>query len=276
MIDNEDNKPVRGCPVDAHVHFHRAELVPLTLDAAAENFGRVTPPKKGLLGALLLTQASGERVFEQIKVNGSIGDWRTEPVPQEPESLVARREDVKIAIVCGRQVRAKGGLEVLGLGTCQYFPDGASVAETVAAVHGSGALTILPWGFGKWLGSRGRVVRDTLQSVGPRIVSLGDNGSRLAVLRAPALIRQSELDGFRVLPGTDPFPFAKDYRRVGGFGFLAGVTIDESAPWAALRSWLEGLRQSPPGFGEASGPIRFVINQVGIQFYNRFFRDTGR
>ena len=81
MIDNEDNKPVRGCPVDAHVHFHRAELVPLTLDAAAENFGRVTPPKKGLLGALLLTQASGERVFEQIKVNGLIGDWQTEPVP---------------------------------------------------------------------------------------------------------------------------------------------------------------------------------------------------
>ena len=80
------------------------------LDAAAENFGRVTPPKKGLLGALLLTQASGERVFEQIKVNGSIGDWQTEPVPQEPESLVARRGNVKIAIVCGPAGSCQRGL----------------------------------------------------------------------------------------------------------------------------------------------------------------------
>ena len=98
------------------------------------------------------------------------------------------------------------------------------------------------------------MVRDTLQSVGPRAVSLGDNGSRLAVLRAPALIRQSELEGFRVLPGTDPFPFAKDYRRVGGFGFLAGVPIDESAPWAALRSWLEGLAAIAARLRRGFGP----------------------
>ena len=229
-----------------------------------------------MLGALLLTQASGERVFEQIKVNGLSGDWQTEPVHQEPESLVARRGDTKIAIVCGRQVRAEGGLEVVGLGTCQEFSDGASVAETVAAVHASGALAVLPWGFGKWLGNRGRVVRDTLHSVGPRAVSVGDNGSRLAALGAPALIRESELEGFRVLPGTDPFPFANDYRRVGGFGFLAGVTIDESAPWTSLRAWLAGLTQSPASFGEASGPVRFLINQIGIQFYNRFFRETSQ
>lgn len=262
--------------MDGHVHFHRTELVPLTLDAAAENFREVARRGNGLLGALLLTQAAGERVFEQIDVDRTHGGWHFEPAAQEPESLLARKAGAAIAIVCGRQVRARGGLEVLGLGTRQEFSDGESLANTVAAVRGSGALTVLPWGFGKWLGARGRLVQEALHAAGARVLSVGDNGSRLAVLAAPALIRRSEREGFRVIPGTDPFPFARDYRRVGQFGFLAGVDIEESAPWKALRSWLESLRESPPRFGHASGPVRFVVNQLGIQLYNPLFRNARR
>jgi hypothetical protein len=79
-----------------------------------------------------------------------------------------------------------------------------------------------------------------------------------------------------VLPGTDPFPFGGDYRRVGGFGFFAETPIDEQAPWASLRSWLDELQQSPTSFGHALGPVKFVVNQFGIQIYNRFFRSKAR
>jgi hypothetical protein len=256
--------------VDGHVHFHRAELVALTLDAAAGNFRRVTGSRDGLLGALLLTQAAGERVFEQIMAPAPSAGWRFEPAARERQSILAHRNGGVIAIVCGRQVRARGGIEVLGLGTCEEFADGRSLADTVAAVHGAGALTVLPWGFGKWLGDRGRLVRETLHSA--EFLSVGDNGSRLAGLAVPTLIREAELNGFRVIPGTDPFPFGRDYRRVGRFGFLAEAEIDESAPWGSLRSWLETVRGSPPRFGSASGPARFAVNQVGIQLYNRLLR----
>lgn len=259
-------------PIDGHVHFHRSTLVTRTLDAAAENFRRMRPDRRGLLGALLLCQSASERVFEQLAEQRSSGDWQIAPAANEPETLLARKAGSSVAIVCGRQVRARGGLEVLALGTRQVFPDGASFSETLANVRASGAFAVIPWGFGKWFGKRGDVVAESLRALGPGNIAVGDNGSRLAMMSTPALISDSARKGFRVLPGTDPFPFAGDYDRVGRFGFLADTALDEAAPWHTLRAWLESRTESPRTFGEPSGPVRFVRNQIGIQFYNRLFK----
>jgi hypothetical protein len=230
------------------------------------------PDRRGLLGVLLLCQSTSERVFEQLAERKSIEDWQLEPAPGEPETLLARKGGSTVAIVCGRQVRARGGLEVLALGTRREFPDDQPFSDTLKAVRASGAFTVIPWGFGKWFGKRGQVVADSLRELGPGNVSVGDNGTRLSVIATPALISSSADQGFRVLPGTDPFPFGGDCDRVGRFGFLADAALDERAPWRTLRAWLESSSGSPRTFGAPLGPVRFVFNQVGIQFYNRLFR----
>jgi hypothetical protein len=224
---------------------------------------------------LLLTQAAGERVFEQLVGGTERGGWRLERVAAEPETVLASKHDVAIAIVCGRQVKSRNGLEVLALGTCREFPDGREIEEAITEVRESGAMAVIPWGFGKWLGERGTRVRTVLDANGESAVSVGDNGGRLAVWGVPALVRDSERRGFRVVPGTDPFPFGGDYRRVGAFGFLAEADIELAAPWRSLRAWLESSPRSPRCFGAACGPVRFFVNQVGMQFYNRFLRKVG-
>ena len=88
----------------------------------------------------------------------------------------------------------------------------------------------------------------------------------------PSLVRASERRGFRVIPGTDPFPFASDHRRVGRFGFLGEVPLPAAAPWRALRGWLIGRGVSPLSYGEANGPLRSTVNQIGIQFHRRLSR----
>jgi len=263
-----------GCPVDGHVHFHSLDLVAATLSAAARNFRGITSGGEGAIrGMLLLTQAFGERVFEQLTAGRLPGEWRLEPAADEAETLISRNGAGEIiVIVCGRQVRAQGGLEVLALGTRQEFPDGLSLPDTVRAVRDTGSMAVLPWGFGKWLGSRGRRVSETLESFGVRQLAVGDNGSRMAGWAVPQLLSDAERGGFRVIPGTDPFPFAHDYERVGRFGFFAAAAIDERAPWRSLHAWLDTLNTSPPRFGAPTGPLRFAFNQVGIQFYNRFLR----
>jgi len=261
-----------GWPVDGHVHFHLLDAAAPTLDAAARHFCRVGGGREGLLGALLLTQTSTERVFEALEADGGRGSWTFAAVPGEPETLVARRGADSVAVVCGRQVRAADGLEVLALGTRQEFPDGLPFPEALAAVRSSGALTVIPWGFGKWLGARGRRVEQALETVGQEAVFVGDNGSRLSLAGQPALVRAAQQRGFRVLPGTDPFPFAGGYRRVGQFGFLADIEPAEVAPWRTLREWLLARPASPRPYGQATGPMTFAFNQVGIQFYNRFLR----
>lgn len=268
--------PGNGWPVDGHVHFHSIDRVGLSLDAAARHFGAAAGRRGGLLGALLLTQANGEYVFEQLGTSGRVDGWRYSPVPGEPQSLLARKGDTTIAIVCGRQVRAEGGLEVLALGTCKRFVDGTPFDSTFAAVRDSDALPVLPWGFGKWLGHRGQQIQSTLDSAGPGAVSVGDNGSRLSLVETPGLIRTSAEKGFQILPGTDPFPFGDDYCRVGSFGFLADIEPDPAAPWGTLKAWLTGPGRAPTAFGKTTGPVRFVFNQVGIQVYNRFFRNSQR
>lgn len=199
------------------------------------------------------------------------GAWTFDAAGDEPETLIARQGQAAVVVVCGRQVRSADGLEVLALGTRSTFPDGLSLLETVGAVRQSGALTVVPWGFGKWLGRRGKRVEAALElSMGAEALFVGDNGSRLGLLGAPTLVRASEQRGFRVLPGTDPFPFGGDHRRVGRFGFLADVDPAKAAPWRSLRAWLVGRPSSPVPYGSACGLGRFLFIQVGIQIYNRF------
>jgi hypothetical protein len=262
-------RPRPTCPVDGHVHFHSAERVAMTLDAAADNFRRVRGAGTGdCLGALLLTQAGGERVFEALRDQPSCGDWRIRPVPDEEQSLLAERGETAIAVVCGRQVRCERGLEVTALGTTEEFADGRPLEDTIRELRASGALVSLPWGFGKWMGARGEQVRRALHQNDSAALAVCDNGSRLQLLGRPKLVQEAAALGYRVLPGTDPFPFGGDHRRAGSFGFLAAEP-GRDRPWQDLRAWLDAQESSPPAYGAALGPVRFVINNVGIQFRNR-------
>lgn len=259
-------------PVDAHVHFHNAMRVEPTLNAAALNFKAASRRLDGLLGVLLLTQARAERVFESLQDTSRAGDWNVGRASAEAETLIAERGPESIAVVCGRQLRTEEGLEVLALGTLERFPDGLPLANAIASVGDSGAIAVLPWGFGKWLGARGRKVENVFSGGAPDRLFAGDNGGRVGSLPMPRLIRMAAARGFRVLPGSDPFPFAADHRRVGAFGFMAMTELPLSAPWRALRSWLLGHAGSPLPYGRGCSPLRFAVNQIGIQWYRRFQR----
>lgn len=252
-------------PVDGHVHFHELELATGVLDAAAENFRAFAPDASSSTGGLLLAQAAGERVFELLQATRRIGDWRIDQAQDEPQSLIAQRAGAMLVIVCGRQVRAADGLEILALGTCRTFPDRLGFQESLDAVLESDALTVLPWGFGKWTGARRARVRTAAERTGSGKVFVGDNGGRLGLAGTPGLIANLRLRGFRVLPGSDPFPVGNDMQRVGRFGFLADIDPDTRAPWRGLRAWLESRDESPRAYGRALGPIAFVMNQVGFR-----------
>jgi hypothetical protein len=258
-----------SCPVDAHVHFHRLDLVVPTLEAAARNFKAAENDADRLVGMVLLTQVRGETVFELLRTSPEVAGWTFSPVPDEQQSLIARREGQAIGIVCGRQVRAADGLEVLALGTVDEYPDHLPFGDAVDRVRASGALTVLPWGFGKWWGERGKRVERLLDQLGPGSVFVGDNGSRPGVLGRPRLIEAAEHKGFRVLPGTDPFPISGGQRRVGVFGFHCDFDPPPAAPWGALRRWLESRPESPPAYGPATGALRFVLDQVGLRLHKK-------
>lgn len=191
------------------------------------------------------------------------------PVSGEPETVIAEKAGCRIAIVCGRQIRCKLGLEVLALGTTARYPDDHDVEETVDLVRSRGALPVLPWGFGKWIGRSGARIRELFRSQTPGSLFGGDNGGRLQTLGLPKILKAASREGFPVLPGTDPFPFGADYRRVGSFGFLAAVEQDPTHPWLSLRRAIVGAGRPPEPYGRALAPMRFLLNQGWIQVHNR-------
>lgn len=260
-------------PVDAHVHLYRLETVSETLDSAAVHFGRLrVGAADGIRGCLLLGETADCRVFDQLRSAGQVGNWRISECYDEEHSLLAERSGVTLSIISGRQMRTSENLEVLAIGTLRDYPDRMSLAETVEAVHDSGALAVLPWGFGKWTGERLSLLNQLLDWVQASALFLGDNGGRLGIIDAPPLLASAACRGFRVLPGSDPLPLPGERRRVGSFGFLAELELSRRDPWRVLRDWITARSTSPIPYGSPLGAGRFLVNQLGIQVYQRLRR----
>ncbi|MGH8221482.1 MAG: hypothetical protein ACREQZ_00780 [Woeseiaceae bacterium] len=256
--------------IDAHVHFHQPRWVEPTLSAAAANFRLLAATRDSKpLGVLLLAQSAREQVFEWLREQSRAGAWTVKQVAAESQTLRVGNAGVELLVVCGRQIRAEQGLEVLALGTDQRFPDGLGLERTLAEVRQARALPVLPWGFGKWLGRRGRRVNEILSERSGKSLWLGDSGGRLRGLRRPRLMAEAERRAVGVLPGTDPFPFGHDYRRVGSFGCLLPAAIDPSQPWQSIAARLRAIEGSPTAYGRSTGWFRFGFNQAWIQVHMR-------
>ena len=78
--------------------------------------------------------------------------------------MAIRPGTLPVLVIAGRQIVSAERIEVLALGTRTQIPDGQPLAATIDAVRADGALAVLPWGFGKWWGARGRMVDAYLET----------------------------------------------------------------------------------------------------------------
>jgi hypothetical protein len=256
--------------VDAHVHFHQGFVRDAFLDAAVANFARgaaelgVAGP---FTGCLMLAETARDRWFLRLsrREDGArFGDWQFEPAGEEGALIARRREDdAKLLIVSGRQVRSREGLEVLALATLEEFPDGLPFADALTRVHWSGAVTVLPWGFGKWWLYRGALVESVIRRAQGSGVLLGDNAGRYG--GRPRLFREAESRGIPVLPGSDPLPLPGHAGRAGSYGFLLSEGVDLKRPVQGLRQALGSLSAQPPAFGQRASLPGFCRDQLALR-----------
>jgi hypothetical protein len=139
------------------------------------------------------------------------------------------------------------------------------MADLVQASLRVGAVTVAPWGFGKWLGGRGRLVASHIDRVTSDMFFVGDSGARLAGTPEPELIRRAAAHGVRNLPGSDPFPFRRHQARVAGRGFLLEAELDPRRPAASLTALLSQRSAQPRTFGGGLRPLQFAVSQARMQ-----------
>lgn len=268
--------------LDAHVHCHSGFDRRAFLDAAHANLcrGAAELGLPGAVGCLLLAERRGERWFETLALeaaaaaagSGQPGEgWSFEPTG-EPAALVARRAGDRLVLVAGRQVAAREGVEVLALGTRATdaeLPDGLPLPEVLARAVRQGALAVLPWGFGKWWGGRGRLVRAALAGAAGAPIFLGDSATRPRLAPRPRLFRAAAERGVGVLPGTDPLPFTSEVGRAGSYGCGLAAGFDVRRPVASLRALLGGAGGAGRRFGRRAGLGEFALAQVRMQALRR-------
>lgn len=266
--------PVRFV-VDGHVHFYDCHSLPAFLDAAVTNLGRLAGAagmrSVDVMPCLLMTESVRDHAFRRL-CDGSLalpGHWSLRSRPCSASLRLAREDGAGLYIVAGRQVATAERLEVLAIGCDATVPDGRPIRETIASVREAGAYPVIPWGFGKWWGARGRIVRAVLEAESPARLALGDNGGRLALGPDPELFTVGRRQGFHVFPGTDPLPFAGQECRVGSYGFVLEVEAGTPANAAGIQAALARVASSPERIGRRTGPLAFVNAQVRMQLKSR-------
>jgi hypothetical protein len=260
--------------VDAHVHFHECFDAHRFLDAAARNIRRASLDlglSSETRGVLMFADPRGMNSFKRLTECAPDAErtvWRFVST-SEKCSLIARRDSSELVLVAGRQIATRERLEVLALGTTRSFPDGLGLMGTLRTVLEGRALAVVPWGFGKWWGRRGRLVQAVIQSPEYREIFLADNGGRPRVGLRSRLLRLAKRIGINILPGTDPLPFLSEECRTGSFGFVLAQELDMNRPTSALKRGLMGLDSQPRVFGRRSSQLAFVRNQARLILLRR-------
>ncbi|MFO7901846.1 MAG: hypothetical protein R6U98_04235 [Pirellulaceae bacterium] len=260
--------------VDGHVHIHEVFDFAEMLDHASGNrsdAARRHGLSPDIPGVLMLTESQGAEGFRRLaeRPGQRFGRWSVQQT-HEPISLRLENDNAApLILIAGRQIVTAEQLEVLALGTLATFTDGRPIGAVIDKVNDAGALAVLPWGFGKWMGARGRIVRDLLNSPRAQRLFVGDNGGRLHLAPEPSVFRVAREHGIPILPGTDPFPFAEQVRRPLSFGFVLAVDATGEAPAASIKHTLQARRAQPDPFGHRTGMVSFIRSQVAIQWHKR-------
>lgn len=267
--------------VDGHVHLHSCFEPAAFLKAAQMNFDHVAQrfhPGQSFAGVLCLTEGARETGFDRLldvgkrqNAAGPAGPnaWRLRHTKEDTSLVFSSTAARTLMVIAGRQLVSRERLEVLAIGTRQPFTEGAPVQDLIRQTAEADALPVIPWGFGKWTGARGKLVRQLLHTPGLPPFFLSDSGNRPAFWPPSSLFRLAQEKGIRNLPGSDPLPFSDEYRRPGSFGFVLPGPLSSTTPARNLKEKVSDPATPIPCFGNGETPWRFIRNQLGMQYQKR-------
>jgi len=247
--------------VDGHVHLHQCFDLSDFLASALDNFcaqGQQVEVPLPITGALLLAEVSGVNAFadlvkQQNTLNQQLSEWEICST-QENFSVWAKHTDGhSILLTAGRQVVTAEGIEVLALITDATIEEGRSLPETLTAVEQAQGLPVLPWGVGKWMGKRGKLVQAELQSAQYDHLFAGDNGGRPGFWTLPNFFQQRPQ-----IPGSDPLPLSGEASRAGSFGFVTKGKLDYNKPGESLKHILRQTQPFIQPYGKSLSPFAFI------------------
>jgi hypothetical protein len=269
--------------VDAHVHIHRCFDPKRFFDQAYDNFrsaARSLASSDRFVGVAMLAETPHQNYFTNFR-DMALGkgssrkwgscNWSFDPT-EEQVALKATNCKRELVVIAGRQVVAAEDIEVLLLGTDQSLQDGLPIATILDLAADQDLLSVIPWGAGKWLFRRGRVLTKLMDSLRPIPFYLGDQGGRPNFWRLPHHLGRAYQENLPIVSGSDALPFAAEAGRIGSFGFCFNGSIDQAKPSESIKAYLRKNGADCRIFGRLQGTAAFLGNQLRMQFLKRVAR----
>ena len=262
---------------DAHVHIYSCFELTQLFNAAFRNFEQVATKINlniSYAAVLLLSETSKDNYFDYLsnraKNNLQLSlELKIETTQEDCSLIVHNAKGQILYLVAGRQIVTAEDLEVLALATNQRIEDGKPIITTIEATIEGDGIPVIPWGFGKWIGSRGSILKRLLIDHNFPYLFLGDNSGRPSFWSNPDYFQLAKQLKMQILPGSDPLPFPSEFCRAGSFGFAVNGTVNPETPAQSIKQILLDSSLKPEPYGSLETPWRFIQNQISMQIAKR-------
>ncbi len=246
------------------------------LDGCARNLRAVHEKRSGsaakLTALLLLAEIHGQDIADQLLLSASegrtsMGKYSWELNMTLESGSIRCRNDLGDCLYCvmGTQINTIEKLEVLLFGRDEVTPQ-RPLQEylELESVYGPQVI-ILPWGVGKWLGRRGKIINEALQQDPDPRFFLGDNGNRPRWWTSVPQFTAAKQRNIPVLRGTDPLFISGQMQRVGAYGHIIEQTLDPEYPLRSLCSHLKMWPANIHPYGKLQGTLSFFRSQLALR-----------
>jgi hypothetical protein len=224
---------------DTHVHIYSCYDLHKFSSMLEQNLKKVGAGQTIRLG--FLTERSDCNFFDDIKSGNEkiISECGNIQLGPDESSLIRDNgSGEKCILLPGRQVVAKERIEILALATTAKIPDGMQAVDIVTMILDNGGVPVVAWAPGKWFGERGNVVRSLLDGFNPARLLIGDSSMRPTIWAEPFIMREARKQGYRIIAGSDPLPFAGEESMAGTYCSVFDTTFGLASPLASARNML--------------------------------------
>jgi hypothetical protein len=262
--------------IDAHVHIYDCFDLEVFFNSAYRNFQSEAErlgAGNDFAGILLLAETSRDQWFDhltdyaagkELPHSKKTGKWSFRNTVDDGCLEARDCHGQRLYVMAGRQIVTAENLEVLALLTVKHFEDGFPLEQVLGTVRESGALPVIPWGFGKWTGKRGRILKDKIGQADCNEFFLGDNSGRAAGIPRPSHFVLGLARGIRLLGGTDPLPLSSQEEICGSFGVAVPRDLDKDSPRESTRKALQSQDTEVKPYGKRIAMVPFLVNQYRL------------
>jgi len=255
------------CLADFHTHLYPDYQLSHGLAVALKNLDQLAKgvPYSQTTKLLFLTERYDCNAFSELRDGKlKIHGFEVKACLEECALVLESHLEDPLFIFAGRQIATKERLEVLALVSNKSFTDGEPLQQSFQKVKDSGAIPVLNWAPGKWLGRRGKLISGLIKSE-PKSY-LCDTALRPSCWPEPAQYREARKLGNKILGGTDPLPLVGEEIRLGLYGSCFDCDFDPQRPVSSIRTALYDPSLKLDLVGKRLGPLAVAVRLLKLKF----------